>query len=238
MWIAPDDIKARLEKIFMRKPIIVAHRGYPIKYKENTLESFLAAKNLGADMIEIDIRMSSDGYIVAFHDQEICGRRIWETKYSQLKALGIELVEDIIEALPRDTLYMLDIKEERSIVGLEKIIREKDLEDRVVLAGMPRAVKALGKKLSLIMAPSFELCDWAETFRRVIAMGAHVLNDHYSCYDPLTHRRAMKIGIKVSTWTIDSPSDIEHMARLGVDAIVTNNLEEALKIVRRIRQNR
>jgi len=238
MWIIPNDIKAKLERIFIRKPIIVAHRGYPIKYKENTLESFLAAKNLGADMIEIDIRMSSDGYIVAFHDHEISGKEIRETKYSELKALGIELVEDIIDALPRDTLYMLDIKEKESIVGLEKIIREKDLEDRVVLAGDPSAVKALGKKLSLVMAPSFVLCDWAETFRRVIAMGAHVLNDHYSCYDPLTHSRAMEIGVKVSTWTVNNPSDIEHMARLGVDAIVTDNLEEALKIVRKLRKDR
>jgi len=230
------DIEARLQRIFHVRPIIVAHRGYPLIYRENTLESFLAAKSLGADMLEIDIRVSADGMLVAAHDPDLNGISIRRTRYKDLRSLGISSVEEIVETLPSNTLFMFDIKEEDAVPLLEVLIRKWDLEDRVVLAGLPKAVEALAKKLSLIMAPSFELCDWKETLRRVIRMGAHVLNDYYSCYDEEAHQAAVMKGIRVSTWTVNDPADIERMIALGVDAIVTDNLEEALSIVRRVRK--
>jgi len=226
-------MEERLARIFRKKPIIVAHRGYPLKYGENTLESFLAAKDLGADMVEIDVRLSADDVLVASHDPEFRGVVVKGARYRDLRMLGIEAVEDIIEALPADTLYMLDIKDEDAVPILKTLIERRGLEDRVVLAGLPRAVETLGKNLSLVMAPSFELCDWRETLERVIDMEAHILNDHYSCYDEEVHRDAAARGIRISTWTVNDPADIERMIAQGVDAIVTDNLEEALRIAGR-----
>ncbi|MEM1610403.1 MAG: glycerophosphodiester phosphodiesterase [Sulfolobales archaeon] len=231
------ELEARIRRIFRRRPLIIAHRGYPAKYRENTIASFLAAKELGADMMEIDVRVSADGSLVAIHDPDIHGRPVRSVRDREIRILGIDFVEEIVEALPGDTLFMLDIKDEGSIYALERLISEKSIDDRVVLAGVPRAVEILGKKLALVMAPSFELCDWHETLRRAISMGAHVLNDHYSCYDPQAHREAVKRGIRISTWTVNDPSDIERMAALGVDAIVTDNLVDALKIARKFRRS-
>jgi len=51
--------------------IIVAHRGASRQAHENTLESFLAAVEMGADMVELDIRRTADGKLVPFHDPSI-----------------------------------------------------------------------------------------------------------------------------------------------------------------------
>jgi len=39
----------------------VAHRGASLRYPENTLAAFEAAIRAGADMIELDVRLTADG---------------------------------------------------------------------------------------------------------------------------------------------------------------------------------
>ena len=57
----------------MNRPLIVAHRGVAIGAAENTLEAFAKAIDLGADMIEFDVRLTGDGELIAFHDSQIHG---------------------------------------------------------------------------------------------------------------------------------------------------------------------
>lgn len=55
-----------------KKPFIVCgHRGYAGKYPENTMTGFVAAAELGVDMIELDVVMSRDGIPVISHDYEL-----------------------------------------------------------------------------------------------------------------------------------------------------------------------
>ena len=46
---------------------IVAHRGVPTDVPENTLPAFQRALELGADAIEMDVRLTKDGVPVVFH---------------------------------------------------------------------------------------------------------------------------------------------------------------------------
>jgi glycerophosphoryl diester phosphodiesterase len=51
-------------------PWIVAHRGGSALAPENTLQAFERAAALGADAIEIDVRLTADGAVVVFHDDD------------------------------------------------------------------------------------------------------------------------------------------------------------------------
>jgi glycerophosphoryl diester phosphodiesterase len=53
------------------RPAIVAHRGASASYPENTLQSFQGAIEAGADAVELDVRMTSDGVPVIMHDLEV-----------------------------------------------------------------------------------------------------------------------------------------------------------------------
>src|SRR5262245_3895054 len=66
----PDEAKKRHERVAERRkgPGIICHRGASEHAKENTLEAFRATFFLGGDGNEIDIRMTSDGVLVCFHD--------------------------------------------------------------------------------------------------------------------------------------------------------------------------
>ncbi|MGQ0538241.1 MAG: glycerophosphodiester phosphodiesterase family protein [Gemmatimonadaceae bacterium] len=49
-------------------PVVIGHRGNAAHAPENTLESFRQAVALGADGVEFDVRLSSDGAVVVMHD--------------------------------------------------------------------------------------------------------------------------------------------------------------------------
>ena len=71
---------------------IIAHRGASAYYPENTLVSFEGAMALGADMVELDVQLTSDGEVVVFHDEKITrctdGRgRIADHSLAELKKL-------------------------------------------------------------------------------------------------------------------------------------------------------
>jgi glycerophosphoryl diester phosphodiesterase len=54
-----------------RKPLVIAHRGASAFAPENTMAAFKLALLLGADGIELDVQLSSDGYPVVIHDRRL-----------------------------------------------------------------------------------------------------------------------------------------------------------------------
>jgi glycerophosphoryl diester phosphodiesterase len=62
----------------MRKPDLIAHRGYAARYPENTLPALEAAVVAGARFVEVDVQLSADGVPLLFHDRSlkrVCGVR-------------------------------------------------------------------------------------------------------------------------------------------------------------------
>ncbi|MEM2482910.1 MAG: glycerophosphodiester phosphodiesterase family protein, partial [Candidatus Nezhaarchaeales archaeon] len=55
----------------MNRVLVIAHRGASAYEPENTLRSIKRALNLGADMVEIDVRTTKDGHIVVIHDATV-----------------------------------------------------------------------------------------------------------------------------------------------------------------------
>lgn len=74
------------------RPLVFAHRGGAGLWPENTLRAFREAAALGVDVIEMDVRRSADGHLVAFHDPDLDrttdGRGALSTRtVAELKAL-------------------------------------------------------------------------------------------------------------------------------------------------------
>ncbi|HKO97306.1 MAG TPA: glycerophosphodiester phosphodiesterase family protein [Pyrinomonadaceae bacterium] len=55
----------------MSSPLILGHRGASARAPENTIAAFAQAMNDGADGIEFDVRLSSDGVPVVIHDDSL-----------------------------------------------------------------------------------------------------------------------------------------------------------------------
>lgn len=66
--LAPAAHAASYNTLTGEAPIVVAHRGASGYLPEETLGSYELAIKLGADYIEPDVQMTSDGHLVAMHD--------------------------------------------------------------------------------------------------------------------------------------------------------------------------
>ena len=65
-----DDFKV-FQKQNERKTLVIAHRGGKAIAPENTIEAFEKARELGVDVLELDIRATKDGEFVVIHDEEV-----------------------------------------------------------------------------------------------------------------------------------------------------------------------
>lgn len=105
----------------MTKPLVIAHRGYSARYPENTIASYEAAIAMGADIIESDARLSSDGVAFSCHDADFRrllddGRTVAQMSERDLEAIvlpdgsrPLRLAEVLEQISPRRKV-LIDVK--------------------------------------------------------------------------------------------------------------------------------
>lgn len=74
--------------VHIKPPELIAHRGYALRYPENTLPSFRAAIDAGARYLECDVQMTGDGIPVLMHDSDL-----WRTARVEKSVLDMTLDE-------------------------------------------------------------------------------------------------------------------------------------------------
>ena len=94
-------------------PLISAHRGASRVAPENTKASFLEAINAGSDLIEIDVRATSDGQQVIVHDKSLI-------RTTGLNALVSETDYETISKLSAGDWFAKNFSEE-TVPTLEEI---------------------------------------------------------------------------------------------------------------------
>lgn len=101
--------------IFDPKPAIIGHRGFGTGerdgYRENTLESYLAAVAHGLTWVEMDVQRSRDGQLAVGHNPVTeAGEFIVSLDAPALGAAGVPLFEEVMAALPAGVGVNLDVK--------------------------------------------------------------------------------------------------------------------------------
>jgi lipoteichoic acid synthase len=62
---------ARPAPVRLERVLAIAHRGNSLHLPENTAEAIRSAFDIGADLVEIDVRLSRDGVPIVFHDDTL-----------------------------------------------------------------------------------------------------------------------------------------------------------------------
>jgi hypothetical protein len=91
--------------VFGPSPVLLGHRGcgrgIVQGHVENTLESFLAAVELGIDWVEVDVRRTADDdLVVAHHPAEDDGVFYADISGDEASDRGVLRLEELLEALP------------------------------------------------------------------------------------------------------------------------------------------
>jgi hypothetical protein len=150
----PEAAKQRHERVAERRkgPGIICHRGSSEHAMENTLEAFRATFLLGGDGNEFDIRSTSDGVLVVFHDDmtdrhlEAYGD-IGDYTWAELQRLRFRdpgkfgeqtRIPTLVEVFELHRKYAglmhLDIKRFDQDVAIADLLTKMDMWDHVVAA--------------------------------------------------------------------------------------------------------
>ena len=105
---------------------IVAHRGVTARAPGNTMAAFRAAAELGADAIELDVRLSSDGVPMVHHNwyidenetRPICGltalqlrsEKVTDSRADMSRRHPIPTLEDVLREFARRISLEIEIK--------------------------------------------------------------------------------------------------------------------------------
>ncbi|MEO7628630.1 MAG: glycerophosphodiester phosphodiesterase family protein, partial [Nocardioides sp.] len=124
-----------------------AHRGgsyHPeIEGLENTMSAFRHAVGLGYGYLETDVHVTSDGVLLAFHD-DVLDRvtdktgNVSETSYAEVQAalIGgrerVPTLAELFEAFPH-ARFNIDIKSTGAVAALADFISVHDAWDRVLV---------------------------------------------------------------------------------------------------------
>lgn len=224
---------------------LYGHRGAAAHHPENTRRAFVAAVEAGVHALETDVRLTSDGQVVVFHDADgvrTANRpeRLRAVPWSEVGGWDIGegehpmLLADVLEEWP-DLFVNVDVKddsEEAALATLE-VVRRSGREDQVGLATFHRNVSGVlldaGWTGQMGLVPrevaAAKLLP-AVVSRRVIRGTAAQIPTHQGRIRLDGERfvaRCHGLGLRVDYWTIDDPAEAIRLVRRGADGIVTND---------------
>lgn len=104
---------------------IIAHRGSNLKAPENTVTAVKQAWLDGADGVELDIRLTSDKNVVAFHDEDT--KRVTGTEY-KINKYPFDFLQNLDCTLQKDSGKISD-----KIPAIEEVIAATEDEKELFL---------------------------------------------------------------------------------------------------------
>lgn len=232
----------------LARPAIIAHRGASETAPENTLAAFRQAWEEGADGIEGDFRLTTDGEVVCIHDADtkrVAGKSldVETSTWAELSALDvgrwkhprfagekIPRLHEVLDLLPSGKRFFLEIKSGVRIVGpIAKILREKKADPgRVVLISFDAAVVAACRET----LPDYQ-AHWISDLKdardpaKAAAYAAELKRCggqglQFDCRTNATAEWLASLHLPLASWTVNDVATAKKVIALGVGSLTTN----------------
>ena len=224
--------------------LVIGHRGASAYAPENTLAAFALAAQQGADMCELDVIATVDGSLAVFHDDttgrwEAQDRDVRQLTMAQMRGLDIrgEQVPQLAEVLDLARNCGMQLNVELKHAGMARAvlqaIEDANMYDAVIISSFVaqalHEVRVLdgGIRLGYLMGTR----GWDVQVRLREAWPFEALRaDRCQAWHPyfqlplmdLVIPRVRAAGYAVNVWTVNEPTDMQHLLDLGVDGIITD----------------
>ena len=230
---------------------ITAHRGASREAPENTLAAFQKAIDDMADYIELDVQMTSDGYIVVMHDTSAyrttgVAKNITDMTYEEIRSLDagswfskeykgekVPSLEEVLKLVKGKARLNIEIKSSSDsavvaakVVGL---IQKYSMQKECVITSFDYGALSAVKEVDEDIQTGYILS---------VAYGKFYENDGVDFFSVnasfLTKRVVDAIhntGKQVYAWTVNNDTSIKNLANKGIDNIITDVPVTAREVV-------
>ena len=124
---------------------LIAHRGYHLKSKENTLFSFESAIKNNFYGFECDVRETKDGFFAIFHDSIINGKLFKNVNYKDIKK-DVPLLESVLK-INTNKIILIEIKDPFiNINNFKKILNKYHNKNIYVMSFYQNVIEKLNDK--------------------------------------------------------------------------------------------
>lgn len=223
------------------RPLVLGHRGAPRDALENTLAAFGAARDQGADGVELDVHRSADGVLVVHHDAAVEGLGLL-ADHTQAeireRVPSVPTLEEVFD-LCTGMLVNVEVKNsphdadfdphDRAADAVVQLVQSRDLYDSVLVSSfhLPTIdrVHTLDPRIDtgyLVVVDPLPL----DALEIAHSHGHRALHPHLAAlgeaFAPAVVTRAQELGLALNVWTVNDPAEIIRLAQLGINAIVTD----------------
>lgn len=246
-----------LDYLYPHTPAVIAHRGASAAAPENTLAAFTLAASLGADAVELDVKLSKDGVPIIMHDPTVDrttdGRGpVADLTLADLKRLDAGAKKDAQfagERVPTLAEVFAAVAEKLWINveltnyttrgdGLERAVVEligrMNLRRRVLLSSFnPLAIRAVK-----VFDPGLPVAQLTAQRLPIYLREAWLapFAPHEARHPDVAQLKLkgaayyQRRGYRVNVWTNNDPDDMKLFVSQGVDGLITDVPEVARKI--------
>lgn len=210
----------------------------------NSAASLVRLRSCGADGVELDVRITSDGQVVVIHDPAYPdGRRVSHTPAMDRPAdiVDLEAALDLCAGLVVNIelkSYPGDVDEsagERLVAGVIELLDVRNGRDRVLLSSFGLSTI----DAAVLLAPQHQTAHLVLSRRHVsdvlapcVAHGHGIVHPYVDMVDERFMAHARRHNLVVNAWTsLEETADaIASLISLGVDGVITPYPERAMEI--------
>ncbi|MFA9556866.1 glycerophosphodiester phosphodiesterase [Evansella sp. AB-rgal1] len=239
----------------LQKTIIFGHRGSAGTYPENTMESFKAAYEAGAEGLEFDIHLTKDLVPVVIHDETINRTTngegwIKDLTLEQLKTYDagnwfdnsfkgatIPTLDELLQWVSTTSL-LLNLELKSGLVrypNVEKIVLEYltkyDVKERTIISSFNHYSLVEINKLDPEAETAILFMEGIyEPWNYARSIGASGLHCYLPVAAPDLLQGAQKAGMPVRPFTVNEEKHMYALIKGGCSAIITDYPEKAIAI--------
>lgn len=246
--------KTRHPRVLAHRGLVTA-AGEDSGVWENSAAAFAAAHAAGVEYIETDCQVTADGDVVLFHDATLLRllgdpRAVSDVRTRELRGVfadhgGLLTVAEALASFP-DVRFNIDVKTAAAVDPLGPILAEhthrvlvtsfSDAHRRATLASVLRAGASTrpatsggSRTIAALRALSALRLSPARVLRDVDALQIPERQAPLTVLTPALLRAAHRHGVEVHVWTVNEPEDMVRLVAGGVDGIVSDRADLALK---------
>lgn len=212
---------------------IIAHRGASFFEPENTIKSYSRAIEMGADFVEVDVRLSKDKELIIMHDADLSrttnGKGLVKNlTIDELKKLDagngekIPTLDEVIALVKNKIGLIIEIKEPGTENSIIEKIEENKIENVTLTSFYHKTVKNVAK--FNIGAGIIFVGEPVNVYKLAVDANAGIIFPSYRYMTEELVKNAKKHNLTIYPWAIDHKKIFHKFKLMGVDGIVTNRL--------------